>query len=298
MNVQSANYINPYIHKVNTGFDKTGKRIVTIAELYAESNFSDTLNSKIAEEDGKEIQRISFEGLEWHTPEFDESVQLGIDYARSCFDFTNSGDFDKLTAAEDFTGMSDAEIYKAIYEKYRHCYGENFYRTNYIKYLQPPADYNFYDPVLKRFDREVLSACGLGYESYDKLENIRKEALYGDMSDYDIRESVLDKYELSDGMSLRELYQISGELSALGLDGGIKGYLDLLLFDPISAADPRSSGSGTDTFMIREQQFDCNVTMNYINKLKKIYNNRCMYGQGQPDFNMTLSQILSKSMYT
>ncbi|MDE5578197.1 MAG: hypothetical protein K2J11_12525 [Oscillospiraceae bacterium] len=82
-----------------------------------------------------------------------------------------------------------------------------------------------------RFDREVMAACGFGYESYSKLGTLRKEAMYGDMSDYEIRGAILDKHELSDGMSFRELYQISGELSSVGLDGGLNSSLSLLWYD-------------------------------------------------------------------
>ncbi len=228
-------------------------------------------------------------------PNFDPSVKLGLDYLKSCFDFTNSREFDALTEAEDFTGMSDAEIYKAIYEKYQYCYGEDFYRAYDIKYIAAPSDYDPYYPVLRRFDKEVMAACGFDYDNYNKLETLRKEALYGDMSDYEIREAILDKYELSDGMSFRELYHISGELSSVGLDGGIKGYLDLLWYDFSAApkAAMNAMNEETDLFLIREKYFNTNVTMSYIEQLKNIHTNRSMYGLSYPDFKTALSQILN-----
>ena len=42
----------------------------------------------------------------------DYQVQMGINYNKTCYDGTNRRDYDKLTAEEDFTGMSAAEIYK------------------------------------------------------------------------------------------------------------------------------------------------------------------------------------------
>lgn len=301
MNVQTAVNTNPYI-RLASSLDLTGKRVTDLAGLYAENSFRSALDSKIVEINGRKIDTSAIPVADFSVrmeyneklPNFDPSVKLGLDYLSSCFDFTNSREFDALTEAEDFTGMSDAEIYKAIYEKYQYCYGEDFYRAYDIKYLAAPSDYDPYYPVLRRFDKEVMAACGIDYDHYSKLETLRKEALYGDMSDYEVREAIINKYELSDGMSFRELYQISGELSSVGLDGGIKGYLDLLWYDFSAApkAAMNAVNAETDLFLIREKYFDTNVTTSYIELLKKIHANRSMYGNGSPDFQAALSQII------
>ncbi|MDE6745739.1 MAG: hypothetical protein K2J72_03765 [Oscillospiraceae bacterium] len=303
MTMQTAVNTNPNIYLASR-FDLTGKKVVDLSELFAEYSFRSVLDSKTVEINGRKIDTSTipvadFSGrMEYNEslPNYDPSVKLGLDYLKSCFDFTNSREFNALTEAEDFTGMSDAEIYKAIYEKYQYCYGENFYRAYDIKYIAAPSDYDPYYPVLRRFDKEVMAACGFDYDNYSKLETLRKEALYGDMSDYEIREAILDKYELSDGMSFRELYQISGEMSSVGLDGDIKGYLDLLWYD-FTAAPKDAVNAETDLFLIREKYFDTNVTASYIELLKRIHANRSMYGNGSPDFHTALEQIRNGVRY-
>ena len=124
MNISSG---NQYLTPVHERLDLTGKKVVTIAELKEECGFQDALNDQIIKIDGKEydvskMDRIPLEELlaGLYTPQFGPNVENGLRYQRSCFDFTNSAEFAKLTAAEDFKGMSDAEIYKAIYEKYQY----------------------------------------------------------------------------------------------------------------------------------------------------------------------------------
>ena len=115
MNISTA---NQYVTPVHSRLDLTGKKVVTIAELMEECSFQDVLNDQYIGKDGKvidisKLDRIPLEELlkGLYTQEFSPNVENGIRYQRSCFDFTNSWEFAKLTAAEDFTGMSDSEIY-------------------------------------------------------------------------------------------------------------------------------------------------------------------------------------------
>ncbi len=282
MNVQTA---NPYIYKVNTGFDKTAMPIVSIDELYEKSNFRDTLNSKIIEVNGQKIDvskldKISFDDKDWYIPVFSEDVQAGLDYARTCFDFTNSGDFGKLTAAEDFTGMSDGEIYKAIYEKYQHCYGKNFYYASAIDYPAPDAEYDSYYTVIRRFNREVTNIFG----SAENVREARREALYGDMSDYEVRQAIIDSYDTSDGLTFRELYKMTFDIWEVGLDGGLHNRLDILFTD-VGTYDSPGNGNMVSN---RERFLYSNVNKNHINKLNRIYNSGAMI---LPEYYSTLNQI-------
>lgn len=289
MNVQSAACANPYIYPVNTGLDLTGKKVSTIAELYA--GFQEALKNQIQNQfigkDGEikdlsKIQRVSFEGL--YTPEFDTNVENGIKYMRSCFDFTHSWEFSKLTAAEDFTGMSDAEIYKAIYEKYQYCYGENFYYGKAISYPMPPSEYDDYHKVIRRFNNEVAAALG----GREQVEAARREALYGDMSDYEVRQAIIDKYDLSDGMTFRELYQMTYDIWKVGLDGGLHNRLNDLFYD-FSTAESRAN---CDNIATREKYLDTKVSGNYFSELQKFYDNAMLRGNGiLPDYSATLNQI-------
>lgn len=285
MNVSAS---NTYVTPVNTGLDLTDKKVVTIAELYAESGFQEALNSQLIElNDGRivdvsTLDRISFEGL--YTPEFDPNVENGLKYMRSCFDFTNSWEFAKLTAAEDFTGMSDAEIYKAIYEKYQYCYGKNFYYGKAISYPIAPSEYDDYSKVIRRFNNEVAAALG----GREQVEAARRKALYGDMSDYEVRQTIIDEYDLSDGMTFRELYQMTYDIWKAGLDGGLHNRLDDLFYD-FSTAESRAS---CDNIATRENFLDTNVSGKYFRELQKFYDNAMLRGNGiLPEYSATLNQI-------
>lgn len=72
----------------------------------------------------------------------DMYIRMGMDYKASCFDFRNAGHFASLTAEQEtsgFEGMSNADKYKAIYEKYQYCYGESFLDAAAIDYVSPPT---------------------------------------------------------------------------------------------------------------------------------------------------------------
>lgn len=292
MNISSA---NPYITPVHSRLDLTGKKVVTISELMEECGFQNALNDQIITIDGKEydvskMDRIPLEELldGLYTPEFSPNVENGLRYQRSCFDFTHSAEFAKLTAAEDFTGMSDAEIYKAIYEKYQYCYGKNFYYADAINYPMPPSDYDDYNKVIRRFEKEVAAALGddLGNEKHVKAA--RREALYGDKSDYEVRQAIIDEYDLSDGMTFRELYQMTYDIWKAGLDGGLHNRLDDLFYD-FSTAESRAN---CDNIVTREQYLDTKVSGKYFSELQKFYDNAMLRGNGiLPEYSATLNQI-------
>lgn len=108
----------------------------------------------------------------------------------SCVDDTNWQDYDKLTAEEDFMGMSAAEIYKTIYEKYQHCYGENFIDINTVPYVSANGSVDTFRGLISRFQRDVKSAIGSG--DYADIQKARREALYGDADDYDVRAAIIE----------------------------------------------------------------------------------------------------------
>lgn len=282
---------NQYVTPVHERLDLTGKKVVTISELMEECGFQDALNDQIIKIDGKEydvskMDRIPLEELldGLYTPEFSPNVENGLRYQRSCFDFTNSADFAKLTAAEDFTGMSDAEIYKAIYEKYQYCYGKNFYYGKAISYPIAPSEYDDYNKIIRRFNNEVSAALG----EREQVEAARREALYGDKSDYEVRQAIIDEYDLSDGMTFRELYQMTYDIWKVGLDGGLHNRLDDLFYD-FSTAESRAN---CDNIATRENYLDTNVSGKYLSELQKFYANSLVSGSTiLPQYMTTLNQI-------
>ncbi|MDE7302200.1 MAG: hypothetical protein K2N60_02645 [Oscillospiraceae bacterium] len=291
MDIQSTAGANPYITPVHTRLDLTGKKVVTIAELMAEYSFQDALNDQYIGKDGKvidvsKLDRIPVEELleGLYTPEFDTNIENGLRYQRSCFDYTNSWEFAKLTAAEDFTGMSDSEIYKAIYEKYQYCYGKNFYYSKAISYPIATSEFDDYNKIIRRFNNEVAAALG----GEEQVKAARREALYGDMSDYEVRQAIIDEYDLSDGMTFRELYKMTYDIWKVGLDGGLHNRLDELFYD-FSTAESRAN---CDNIAAREKYLDTKVSGKYFSELQKFYDNAVYRGNGiLPEYSAALNQI-------
>lgn len=153
-------------------------------------------------------------------PDRDYQIQMGLNYNKTCYDGTNYWDYEKLTAEEDFTGMSAAEIYKAIYEKYQHCYGENFIEINAIPYTRPPHSEDFYGGIIDKFYNELETAVG----DCSERQQARREALYGDMDDNDVRAAIIEKYA-ADGLTNADLYKITAEMDRCGVGGGIHSAL-------------------------------------------------------------------------
>ena len=159
--------------------------------------------------------------------EQDYQIQMGINYNKTCYNGKNYWDYDKLTAEEDFTGMSSAEIYKAIYEKYQHCYGENFIDINAIPYVRPPHSEDSYGELIDKLYNELEKA--VGSSNYADVQKARREALYGDMDDYDVRAAIIEKYKGDDGITNSDLYKITAEMDRCGVGGGMHSPLKSVL---------------------------------------------------------------------
>lgn len=214
----------------------------------------------------------------------DYDLKMGLNYNMSCVDDKNWRDYDRLTAEEDFTGMSAAEIYKAIYEKYQHCYGKNFIDINAVPYVTTPGAFDSFQGLISKFNMEIRSACG----SDADIKEIRREALYGDMSDYEVRQAIIDSYNFEDGMTFRELYQMTYDIWKVGLDGGLHNRLDDLFYD-FSTAESRAN---CDNIATREQFLDTKVSGKYFSELQKFYDNAMLRGNGiLPEYSATLNQI-------
>ena len=286
MNVQTAVSENPYIYLVSKRLNTDGARVVTYSELIAENSFQNELDRQIIGSDGEvidvsKLDTIDPRKMEFYTVKFSPNVERGIRYMQSCFDTVDDGKYNKLTAAEDFSGMSASEIYKAIYKKYQSCYGENFYYSDAINYPIPPSEYDDYYRVIRRFNKEVTAALG----DTKNVQEARREALYGDMSDYEVRQAIIDEYDLSDGLTFRELYQMTYDMWKVGLDGGFHNRLDDLFYD-FGTAESRAN---CDNIAAREKYLDKKVTGYYFDQMEKFYN--CPGTQILPDYYTTLCQI-------
>ena len=224
--------------------------------------------------------------------EYPPNQKMGMDYKASCFDFTNAGDFDELTANEDFTGMTDVEKYKAIYEKYQHCYGENFIFAFSVCYENPMSWDDPYRLITREFVNEVKAACG----SEADFCKIRAEALYGEnLSNYQIREKIIDKYYY-EGMTIRDFIKMADEMGRCGVGAEL-----------INCADPCREVPGVfygfniftemkyDKFALREAILDDEVSAEYLGNMQRIYESRvatnCYY---HPEYGDVLNQVMAK----
>ncbi|MCM1380810.1 MAG: hypothetical protein NC192_02650 [Muribaculaceae bacterium] len=185
------------------------------------------MNGQKYAEDGTPIADFSKRYSFYPTgdPERDYQIQMGLNYNSTCYNGKNYWDYEKLTAAEDFTGMSAAEIYKAIYEKYKHCYGENFLDINAVPYARPPHSEDFYGELVDKFYDELEVAVG----DTAARQKARREALYGDMSDYDVRAAIIEKYTSGRKPTNADLYKITAEFDRCGVGGGIHSPLSSVL---------------------------------------------------------------------
>ncbi|MGN1417030.1 MAG: hypothetical protein ACI4XF_09310 [Oscillospiraceae bacterium] len=218
-------------------------------------------------------------------PEQDRLIEMGMEYKKSCFDFTNAKDFERLTEEQKqngFENMSRAEKYKAIYEKYQHCYGNNFLDALAIDYVNPPTSEDRCMSVLIQFRKEVNEACG-GYANVPKA---RRAALYGEMSDEEIRQSIMDKYSQDGGMTQRDLFKAANEMDLCGVGGGISNMLN-----PIG--NPSTYKSGENPMITRENQLDAPVMVQYLNNVQNVCKNRLLSGGS---INMEIFAVIEQIM--
>ncbi|MCM1328442.1 MAG: hypothetical protein NC253_03295 [Ruminococcus sp.] len=193
-----------------------------VIEINGQKYFED--GTPIANVDLFKSYKLSYEITPTGDHEHDYQLQMGLNYNITCVDDKNWQDYEELTAAEDFTGMSAAEIYKAIYEKYKHCYGENFLDINAVPYVSA-SGFDSFRGLIGRFNGEIRSACGID----EDIANIRREALYGDMSDYDVRAAIIEKYTSGRKPTNADLYKITAEFDRCGVGGGIHNPLTSVL---------------------------------------------------------------------
>ena len=219
----------------------------------------------------------------------DRIIQLGYDYRKSCFDLTNRKDYEAMTAAEDFTGMTNAEIYKAIYEKYQHCYGENFFEANAIDYLAMNMERK-YGSILRQFEDELSEVFGDAYSS--KVQKARREALYGNMKEADVRSAIMEKYMEDGNITLRNLFKALNEMDACGVGGEMMSGLNRPTNFGDGVDSIFNSLSQTDSIWAREANMDKFVTPKLFQQLKSFCESHVRTCGGNPQKVAAINQII------
>jgi len=286
-----------YLYSLDSSGRVTGKKSnFTKLQEAKTSSFRDTLTLSAAQESGSEVRSMGVADLSVRQsfystgdPEQDRQIALGLEYKRSCFDFTHAKEFDEITAKQKEAGFDDlsrTEKYAAIYKKYQYCYGENFLDAKAIEYVDPPLSEDGCMSIIKKFNNEVADVCGGG----GKTAKVRKAALYGDMSDYEVRQAILQKYSKNGEMSQRDLFRAANEMDLCGVGGGIRDSLNPI-GNPFIYKDPLGTES---TAEVREKMLDTPVTSSFLNDIEKVYKNRIMVGgYVDGDFFRVLGQIMS-----
>ena len=163
----------------------------------------------------------------------DKVLELLYDFYESCFDTTHADEFFTLGRSMDFTGMTNAEKYKAIYEKYQYCFGENFLdiiAVQYGGYSEKSLERDPYWLIYQYFCDEIESAIG---SDKTAIQKARIEALYGErLSSSEVRQKIIDKYYY-EGMTLRDLMKMAREMNTCGVDPGLWNLIDEITINRI-----------------------------------------------------------------
>ena len=220
------------------------------------------------------------------------AVNYGMRYKSSCFDFTNQNDYLALTKSADYTGMTAAEKYRAIYEKYQHCYGRNFLDALAINYTAPMQN-DPYTELCEKFETEIANVCGLSgdySERAEQLRQLRREALYGEeASDEEVRQMITEKYPPMGEITFRDFYKMTNEMEMCGAGGHVNNCIGEIFS---SVGGYYSNGSGG--YDLRENMMDTKVTFDHLRFMQKSYNGRLSSGISMhPDFGTVLNELMA-----
>lgn len=224
---------------------------------------------------------------------WDKKISDTLDYYSSCISFKNEKDYDELTAAEDFTGMTRTEKYLAIYQKYRHCYGENFLDADAVDgvYIPNCSLYDPYSPVIRKFNKEVIEACG----GEEKAAKARREALYGDCeNDFEVREAIIKKYTSDNTggkLTRREYYKIAREMDYCGVGGGIGNSLRSWSYVPKNVREIENGALNKNR--VSSEYLDSYITPSDIEEIERSYDYLSRSFKADGDYFTALNQITS-----
>jgi hypothetical protein len=143
----------------------------------------------------------------------------------------------------DYTGMSDAEKYTAIYDRYKEAFGD-FLPAGAISYVGDPQATT--SQIWMQFGRELREVFG----SYEAALRANKVAQYGNMSDSDIRAAIASKYPPMNKITLREFHEMTWEMCRVGVDNGLHEVLGS------STSWGYYSNNSVSSGLIREEMLD------------------------------------------
>lgn len=214
-------------------------------------------------------------------------INFGMRYKSSCFDFTNQRDYDMITKNSDYSGMTNTEKYKAIYEKYQHCYGEKFLDALAISYTSPMQN----DPYMElcdKFETEIAKVCSLSEdytERANQMRQLRREALYGEeASDEQVRQSIMEKYPAMGEITFRDFYKMTNEMEMCGIGGHVNNWIGEIF-----------SSNASNSRDLREAMLDTKVGFEQLQAMQKSYSGRLSSNISMhPDFGTVLNKLMTE----
>ncbi|MGN1088946.1 MAG: hypothetical protein ACI4Q6_00975, partial [Huintestinicola sp.] len=214
-------------------------------------------------------------------------IRAGLLYKKQCVNFSNARDFDKLTAEQELSGMTDGEKYTAIYEKYQHCYGENFLQAFERQFTVPAAERDDYTQLELKWKNELKAEFG----SIENAEKARREALFGKVDEITVRNEIIGKYAQNEKLTFRDLYNMTYEMSLCGVDHGMSNALDGIfeIYGGYYMSQPGEHGQ-----LLREQMLDDEVTADHFKYLLDVQSSKLHFGdQTDPQMGQVIGQIQS-----
>jgi len=122
----------------------------------------------------------------------------------------------ELADATDYSKMSDTQKVMTIYGRYEEAFG-NFLNVGYIQYSGSNGLSDSRSRAVSQFKRELIDAFG----SLEKAQEAYRFAQYGNMSNADIRASIVANYPPVGEMTLRDFNFMLQDMVHLGVDDGL-----------------------------------------------------------------------------
>jgi hypothetical protein len=126
-----------------------------------------------------------------------------------------------IARTTDYSGMSDAEKYRTVYERFEKAFGKDFWKADAIKYTGIISSNNG-GMVYNGFLGQLKSVFG----SMENAEKAHRTAMYGNMTSSEIRKEIASKYPPAGQITLRQFYYMTREMSLAGVDEEMSKVID------------------------------------------------------------------------
>jgi hypothetical protein len=135
-------------------------------------------------------------------------------YFKLSFPWLALDELKAYSESTDYTGMTNAEKYTAIYSRYAEAFGD-FMPAGAIDYTSDAQ--SIYARIFTQFGAELTRVFGSSAAAADA----NRVAQYGDKSQSEVRAAIIEKYPPMNQITLREFHEMTWEMSCVGVDDGL-----------------------------------------------------------------------------